>query len=79
MTVVITADGTARCLYSEEIDLGALGTPDAAPARASHVEPAGGWDWTADMGPVGGPRLGPFPSRSAALRAEADWLEAHRL
>ncbi|WP_242687916.1 hypothetical protein [Alienimonas californiensis] len=42
--------------------------------RASHVEPADGGVWTADLSPSGGPVLGPFPLRSEALTAEADWL-----
>lgn len=45
--------------------------------RASHVEPAGG-AWTADMGPVGGPVLGPFTLRADALAAEQDWLRQER-
>jgi hypothetical protein len=31
------------------------------------------------MSPVHGPVLGPFPSRSDALTAERQWLEAHWL
>jgi hypothetical protein len=77
MTLVIAADGTARCLYGEAIDLAALGQP--AITRASHVEPDAAGRWLADLSPVSGPALGPFPTRSAALAAEAAWLEAHRL
>lgn len=46
-------------------------------SRASHVEPAEG-GWTADMGPVGGPVLGPFPLRADALAAERAWLRTER-
>jgi hypothetical protein len=42
--------------------------------RASHVEPDAEGYWWADMGPSGGPVLGPFTSRSAALGAERGWL-----
>lgn len=42
--------------------------------RASHVEPAPG-GWTADMGPVKGPVLGPFPRRDIALSEEVVYLE----
>lgn len=62
--------------------------PDGAGAharidRASHVEPAEQLQagrprgWTADLAPVGGPVLGPFPRRSEALSQERDWINAH--
>ena len=77
MQLVILPDGTARCLYDEAIDLTALGQPSIT--RASHVEPDQDGGWLADLSPVGGPVLGPFPHRSAALAAEKAWLEAHWL
>jgi hypothetical protein len=54
----------------------------AAVERASHVEPftagtAGAVSWTADMGPVNGPSLGPFPTREEALQAETRYLLAN--
>jgi hypothetical protein len=63
-----------RCLYDESLDLAALG--QLSIARASPVEPTAEGQWTADLSPVMGPTLGPFPSRSAALAAEAAWLES---
>ena len=59
-----------------------LDVGDATIERASHVEPCDGtgdglW-WTADMGPVGGPVLGPFKTRADALAAERAWLTEHR-
>ena len=42
--------------------------------RASHVEPSG-MGWTADMSPVSGPKLGPYPQREEALAAERVWLQ----
>jgi hypothetical protein len=77
MQLVITPGGAVRCLYSEAIDLAALGSP--AITRASHVEPMPDGRWLADLSPVGGPTLGPFRLRSHALAAERDWLEANRL
>ncbi len=77
MTLIIAPDGTARCLYAEEIDLSALGT--LAIARASHVEPTGAGMWIADLSPSRGPALGPYATRSEALGAEAEWLETYRL
>jgi hypothetical protein len=77
MQLLIDPEGNARCLYGEEIDLTTLG--ELSIRRASHVEPDGGGQWWADLGPVAGPRLGPFPKRSQALAAERLWLEQHWL
>jgi len=46
--------------------------------RASHVEPCDE-GWQADMGPVDGPILGPFKTRSEALGAEVTWLLKNRI
>lgn len=77
MTITIGTDGNARCLYAETIDLAELGQPTIT--RASHVEPDETGRWMADLSPVDGPPLGPYPTRSQALAAEAAWLEANRL
>jgi hypothetical protein len=77
MQLVIELGGAVRCVYDETIDLAALGSP--AILRASHVEPDEQGRWWADLGPVAGPRLGPFLARSAALAAEYAWLENHWL
>ena len=75
MQLVIGTNGTARCLYGEDIDLGRLGTLTIS--RASHVEPDDSGRWFASM--IDGPVLGPFVRRSDALQAEADWLNSNRL
>ncbi len=77
MQIVIESGGVVRCIYSESIDLTALGSP--AISRASYVEPDQHGSWWADLGPVNGPRLGPYNLRSEALVAEAAWLEANFL
>ena len=77
MQLIIQLNGTAKCLYDESIDLAALGHLDIR--RASHVEPDASGNWHADLAPVGGPRLGPFRSRSDALAAEVQWLEENHL
>ena len=66
-----------KCLYGEELDLHALGRLEIQ--RGSHVEPTDDGQWTADLSPVAGPVLGPFPSRSLALDAEREWLERNWL
>ena len=77
MQLVVQLGGTVHCLYGEELELPQLGR--LAIARGSHVEPTATGQWTADMSPVTGPVLGPFPSRSDALTAEREWLEIHWL
>jgi len=72
MELVVDAGGAVRCIYDEALDLRALGKLRIT--RASHVEPDSGGNWWADMGPVEGPMLGPFGSRSEALGAERGWL-----
>jgi hypothetical protein len=77
MQIIIAPDGVVRCLYGEAIDLAAIGNPIIS--RASHVEPDQHGCWLADLSPVNGPILGPFPCRSEALLAEQEWLEAEWL
>jgi hypothetical protein len=77
MQLVIEPGGVVRFIYSEDIDLAALGSP--AISRASHVEPDQQGRWWADLTPIRGPALGPFSHRSEALTAEHVWLEANWL
>ena len=72
MELVVGVDGVARCIYDEALDLRELGKLQIT--RASHVEPDPEGYWWADMGPVDGPVLGPYGSRSEALEAERAWL-----
>jgi hypothetical protein len=72
MELVVDAAGDVRCIYDEGIDLRELGALKIT--RASHVEPDQDGNWLADMGPVGGPMMGPFGTRSEALAAERAWL-----
>ena len=77
MKIIIEPDGVARCIYTEDIDLAAIGSPEIT--RASHVEPDRQGRWLADLTPVGGPVLSGFGHRSEALAAELTWLETHWL
>ena len=74
--IVIGTDGTVRIIHDD--DLAQVLAPEGVQVtrRASHVEPSPG-GWSADLGPVGGPVLGPFKRRDEALRAEVDWLLEH--
>ena len=77
MQLVIDPAGGVRCLYDESLPLAELG--QLTISRGSHVEPDEIGRWLADLSPVGGPQLGPFATRSAALEAERDWLELNWL
>ena len=77
MQLLIDPRGSVRCIYSEVVDLHALGRPVIR--RGSHVEPTADGRWTADLSPVDGPMLGPFSTRSRALDAERIWLEENWL
>jgi hypothetical protein len=65
--LVVNTGGGVRCVYDEALDLRGLGRFTIS--RASHMEPDSDGNWWADMGPVEGPVLGPFGSRSEALAA----------
>ncbi|MDM4018960.1 hypothetical protein [Roseiconus lacunae] len=75
--LIIHTDGSIRTIYDESLDLAQFGCQSIR--RASHVEPLTGKLWSADLSPVGGPILGPFPQRSEALAAERAWLSEHWL
>ena len=77
MQLIIEPGGAVRCIYSEAINLFALGSP--AISRASNVEPDEQGRWLADLSPIHGPTLGPFRHRSEALAAEQAWLETNWL
>jgi hypothetical protein len=72
MELVVSAEGSVRCIYDEALDLREIGKLQIT--RASHVEPDAEGSWWTDMGPSGGPVLGPYASRGEALGAEREWL-----
>lgn len=75
LKLVVSDAGNLEFIYSDKLrdlleeGIGKIG-------RASYVEPRG-TKWEADLAPVGGPILGPFETRSAALDAELEWLNNH--
>ena len=77
LELFVAADGSARCLYGEMLNLTSLGSLQIE--RASHVEPDDRGRWMVDLSPVGGPMLGPYLTRSHALSVESEWLLRYRL
>jgi hypothetical protein len=75
--LVVAPDGTATCIYFEDLDLANLG--EVQIRRASHCEPDEYGCWWADLWPVVGPRLGPFTKRSDSVEAEVQWLRSYWL
>jgi hypothetical protein len=75
--LVVTASGNVKAIYDERVDLTHLGKLSIR--RGSHVEPTEDGQWTVDLGPCGGPVLGPFAVRSEALAAEVAWLKEYWL
>ena len=73
ITLSIAGDGSVRAIYDDEL-AELCGEGDTHIMRVSHVEPTRDAQWNADLSPVGGPLLGPFPLRAEALKAEVDWL-----
>ena len=75
--IVIGPGGNARTIYDEQFDVACLG--EVTIRRASFVEPDDRGRWFADLSQAGGPKLGPFGLRSAALDAEVTWLRLNAL
>lgn len=75
--IFILPDGTVKFLYYDELKPLLSVGPTYDVIRASHVDPErtnDGLKWFANMFPVNGPKLGPFETRAAAIKAEIDWL-----
>lgn len=70
MELVISPSGKITTIYSEVLNLAALGAQRIE--RASHVEPDASGRWFAQI--IDGPVFGPFERRSEAIAAELAWL-----
>lgn len=79
MKITFEVDGRIKFIYDDTAAevAGEVGPLDIR--RASHVEPDSKGFWFADMSPVGGPSIGPFITRGAALNAEREWLVDNNL
>ena len=73
----VVAGGRIKAIHHDALEWQRLGRVSIE--LGSHVEPNSAGEWTADLSPVGGPVLGPFAKRGAALAAEVAWLEQHWL
>jgi hypothetical protein len=78
MLVTIDNSGTMRLVYTEALDLPAIGSLAITP-HVSHVEPDENGQWWADLAPIQGPKLGPFARRSECVAAEVAWIEENAL
>ncbi len=76
--IVVGADGTVRHIHSDAATAITKEVGAVTITRASHVEPDADGNWWADLAPVGGPKLGPYPpdARDRALADEVAWLRA---
>lgn len=82
VTLSVAPDGTLSFIYTDDVDRFALQEDlggELLVRRASMVEPTTASGWEADLSPVGGPVLGPFINRAAALAAEVAWLQENVL
>lgn len=74
-SIVFDTSGAAKTVFADDLVPVCRAVGAVQIRRASHVEPDNTGQWWADLSPVCGPRLGPFPRRDAALSAEVDWLD----
>ena len=77
MIISIDRAGGVRAIYTDGFNWQTLGRPTIQ--RASQVEPDHLGLWWADLAVSGGPRIGPFARRDAAIAAEVAWLERYQL
>lgn len=77
MEITLLVSSQVQAIYSDDAAEMLESVGNVSIARASHVEPTQG-GWSADMSPVGGPVLGPFDRRGAAIDAEIAWLKENR-
>lgn len=71
--IVVLPDGSLQMIHDDDVSAQVFDASEATVRRASHVEPEC-MAWIADLSPVDGPLLGPFPTRREALEAEVAWL-----
>lgn len=78
LSLTVHPDGRVEFIHDDALVALVGATLTIHIRRASHVEPTESGQWIADMSPVCGPTLGPFPTRAAALAVERAWLRNNR-
>lgn len=71
---LVISNGKVQFIHDDELATAFKSHGDMNIRRASHVEPVEGGKWECDLSPVGGPRIGTFETREAALECERSWL-----
>lgn len=74
--ICVEADGSLNFVHDDRVTGAVAALGDLRIQRASHVEADAAGCWWADLAPVGGPKLGPYPpgQRHQALADEVAWL-----
>jgi hypothetical protein len=75
LVFVFAADGTTQTLWTDALDLRAIGTIVEVP-RASEVEYEDGW-WVVRL--PDGTEIARHQNRTEAIRLEVEWLQHNRL
>ena len=74
---IVVGGGQVLFIHDDDLAQGLAELGPLTTERASYVEPTADGGWSADLAPVGGPVLGPFPRRDQALSEEVAWLRAN--
>jgi hypothetical protein len=77
MEITLLVGASVEAIYADDAVELLKGLGNVSIRRASHVEPEED-GWYADMSPVGGPKLGPFSTRSRAIQSEVQWLQRNK-
>jgi hypothetical protein len=77
MEITLLVGASVEAIYADDAVELLKGLGKVSIRRASHVEPEED-GWYADMSPVGGPKLGPFSTRSRAIQSEVQWLQRNK-
>lgn len=78
LSINISRDGTVYCLAEPELE-GLLQSGNSTIQRASFLTQREDGQWMGHLLPIGGPLLGPYPTREGAVNAEREWITANWL
>lgn len=77
-SINIAPDGTVRFIYDDTLKP-VLEAGVSTIQRASFLIQQTDGQWLANLEPVNGPILGPFPTRELAIEGEQDWINTNWL